>query len=217
MRYLPEQHLRRQGEIRAVRELGRRMDCGAFTLWWLARPRDASTETLAGPRVCVVASIAAVGKAIHRTRAKRRLRELFRIHQTLIAPGLDLMLIAKSGCAKWDYKELERKFLQGCSRLPNQEAVTAYLAQSAAVKPEAKAGDASLSGLPASPGSHSQPPPWDSLPDSLKSRFLLRPTQSAEAPGRRSEPVALLRIQPKSGHHDRGFKDGSRSRCRGWN
>jgi ribonuclease P protein component len=34
MRFRPEQHLRRQGDFRAVRELGRRVDCGAFTLWW---------------------------------------------------------------------------------------------------------------------------------------------------------------------------------------
>jgi ribonuclease P protein component len=124
MRYRPEQHLRRQGEIRAVREQGRRMDCGAFTLWWLARPVDASTESPAGPRVCVVASIAAVGKAVLRTRAKRRLRELFRIHQERFPAGLDLMLIAKSGCVKFEFKELERRFLQACSRLPQMRPAT---------------------------------------------------------------------------------------------
>ena len=119
MRYRPEQHLRRQGDIRALRELGRRVDCGAFTLWWLERPSDPATEVLVGPRVCVVASIAAVGKAIFRTRAKRRLREIFRIHQARVSPKLDLMLLAKSGAVKWDFKEMERRFLQACSRLPN--------------------------------------------------------------------------------------------------
>lgn len=122
MRYRPEQHLRRQGDIRAVREQGRRMDCGAFTLWWLERPQDAATAGISGPRVCVVASIAAVGKAVLRTRAKRRLRELFRIHQERIPAGLDLMLLAKSGCVKAEYKELERRFLQGIERISKPKA-----------------------------------------------------------------------------------------------
>lgn len=117
MRTLPDQHLRRQGEIRAVREQGRRLDCGAFTLWWFERPQDETTAGVIGPRVCVVASIAAVGKAVDRTRAKRRLRELFRIHQTRVAPGVDLMMVARRGCVSYEYKELERRFLQGCERL----------------------------------------------------------------------------------------------------
>lgn len=118
MRYRPEQHLRRQGEIKAVRELGRRMDCGAFTLWWVERPEGARPTRLIGPRVCVVASIAAVGNAVHRTRAKRRLRELFRIHQQRIPDWMDVMLIAKGASARGDFKEIERRFLQACERLP---------------------------------------------------------------------------------------------------
>ena len=31
MRFRPEQHLRRQADFRAVREEGRRVECGAFT------------------------------------------------------------------------------------------------------------------------------------------------------------------------------------------
>ncbi len=123
------------------------MDCGAFTLWWLARPVDASTESPAGPRVCVVASIAAVGKAVLRTRAKRRLRELFRIHQERIPAGLDLMLIAKSGCVKFEFKELERRFLQACSRLPAPRSGVPP-AGSATVVSAAPAMAASLSPVP---------------------------------------------------------------------
>ena len=71
MRLRAGQRLRRNDDFRAVRELGRRIDCGAFMLTWSVRP----PEGPAGPaRVGVVASRAAVGDAVHRNRAKRRLR-----------------------------------------------------------------------------------------------------------------------------------------------
>lgn len=125
MRYRPEQHLRRQSEIRTVRERGRRLDCGAFTLWWLARepaPQAAPPAAAAGPlgpRVCVVASTAAVGKAHRRNLAKRRLRELFRLHQDRIDPSLDLLLVSRSAVASAEFEGLERRFLQAVERLPS--------------------------------------------------------------------------------------------------
>lgn len=93
------------------------MDCGAFTLWW--RVREGSPELpFSGPRVCVIASTAAVGKAVLRNRAKRRLRELFRLHQEKLAPHLDLMLLARSNALRVEFAELEKRFLQACSRMP---------------------------------------------------------------------------------------------------
>lgn len=118
MRYLPEQHLRRQVEIKAVREQGRRMDCGAFTLWWLRR--DPSLCSL--PRVCVVASYKGVGNAVCRARAKRRLRELFRLNQKQLPQDCDYMLIARQGCLRQEMTELERRFLQAAERVSGQRS-----------------------------------------------------------------------------------------------
>lgn len=87
-------------------------------MWWVERPEGVQPARLIGPRVCVVASTAAVGNAVHRTRAKRRLRELFRIHQQRIPDWMDVMLLAKGASARGDYKEIERRFLQACERLP---------------------------------------------------------------------------------------------------
>ena len=67
MRLRPEQHLRRQGDIRAVRERGSRLDCRSFTLWWRTRAPEEAAGNI--PRVAVVASIAAVGPAVARNRA----------------------------------------------------------------------------------------------------------------------------------------------------
>ncbi len=114
MRFRPEQHLRRQADFRAVRAEGHRVDCGAFTLWWHRRNAPAK-ETSA--RVGVVASIAAVGAAVQRTRAKRRLREVFRHHQNLVPVDCDLLLVARAAVLRLGYAEVEQKFIAACRKI----------------------------------------------------------------------------------------------------
>lgn len=139
MRFRREQHLRRQDDFRAVREQGRRIDCGAFTLWHLSRPATdrgepfnkasprarssggtpAPTKPIAAEiRVGVVASTAAVGAAVQRNRAKRRLRAVFREHQQLVPPGTDLLLVARAAVNRWESRDLAEKFIGACRRLP---------------------------------------------------------------------------------------------------
>lgn len=121
MRFRPDQHLRRQHEIRTVREQGRRLECRAFTLWWKRRAIPAATEGESAanpaPRVCVIASTAAVGNAIQRNRAKRRLREVFREHQTAVPPNCDLLLIARNHATSWPMPELAKKFTDACRQI----------------------------------------------------------------------------------------------------
>ena len=132
MRFRPEQHLRRQSDIRAVREQGRRVDCRAFTVWWKLRAPAPTTPVekpgngaglpsvaLAkpGPRVCVIASTAAVGAAVQRNRAKRRLREIFRAQQHLVPAGCDLLLIARAAAMREPMPALEKKFSDACRQI----------------------------------------------------------------------------------------------------
>lgn len=112
MRFRPEQHLRRPGDFRTIREQGRRIDCGAFTIWCLARTESSPA------RIGFVASFAQVGNAVARARAKRRLREVFRRHQSLVPAGCDLMLVARAAVNRWEFAELEHKFAEACRRLP---------------------------------------------------------------------------------------------------
>ena len=117
MRFRAEQHLRRQGDIRAVREQGRRVDCQAFTVWWKPR-RSETTPTEKSPaRVCVIASTKAVGHAVLRNRAKRRLREVFRHQQEHLPPNCDLLLIARSAAMRWPIAELEKRFAEACTQI----------------------------------------------------------------------------------------------------
>lgn len=106
------QHLRRQGDFRRVRTQGRRIDGGAFVAWWYRPPGEA------GPtRVGVVASTAAVGGAVKRNAAKRRLRELFRHHQALVPPGSDVLLVARASLTRLAYQEVENRFVTACRRM----------------------------------------------------------------------------------------------------
>ncbi len=117
MRFRAGQRLRRNADFRTVREQGRRADCGAFQLVWRA-PAGADTAQPRTARVGVVASRAAVGGAVERNRAKRRLRELYRRHQELVPPGFDLILTARSAVLRLDFSELEKKFVEACRRFP---------------------------------------------------------------------------------------------------
>ena len=131
MRFRTEQHLRRQRDFVAVREHGRRINCGAFTLWCLIRPAAepaTEAENTSGPkpgvkRVGVVASTASVGNAVKRNRAKRRLREIFRLHQAAAPEGSDLLLSARAAVTTWDFDQLEKKFIEACRQLTPVEKV----------------------------------------------------------------------------------------------
>lgn len=102
------------------------MNCGAFTLWGLRRatgPADAVHHADLAPsrgearRLGVVASTAAVGHAVLRNRAKRRLREIFRRHQLDVPAGCDVLLSARAATVDSPLPELEQKFVDACRKV----------------------------------------------------------------------------------------------------
>jgi ribonuclease P protein component len=126
MRFRADQHLRRAADIRAVREQGRRIDCRAFTLWWKKRdlPPPPGSPPLPS-RVCVIASTKAVGSAVERNRARRRLREVFRHQQHLMPAHCDLLLIARDTAKTRPLPELETAFADACRRIDSVSNVSA--------------------------------------------------------------------------------------------
>jgi ribonuclease P protein component len=129
MRFRAEQHLRRAADFQNVRTHGRRYDCGAFVLYYAPRlaPRagapvplepDAPRAPAAPPaRAGFVASRSAVGDAVARARAKRRLRERFRAHQEAFPPATDLIFVARRSLNGLEPAALEQRFLDLCRKL----------------------------------------------------------------------------------------------------
>ncbi|MBE7004794.1 MAG: ribonuclease P protein component [Ruminococcaceae bacterium] len=58
-----------------------------------------------------------LGKAVVRNRARRRLRELFRLSQGTMKQGYDVILVARSRTVTASYQELERAYRKLCDKL----------------------------------------------------------------------------------------------------
>lgn len=106
MRFRSAQHVRTSLEFEQVRTHGKRRDCGAFLLHLHAfRPE----ERPAVRRLGVVAS-RRVGNAVVRARAKRLLRETFRLNQEVLPENCDVVLTARAAILQFDLETLMRRF-----------------------------------------------------------------------------------------------------------
>jgi ribonuclease P protein component len=106
-------------DFNSIRTHGRRYHCGGFVFWILKRSAVAEGDfpEEAGPRVGFVASRSAIGNAVQRNRAKRRLREVFRQNQNLVPPGVDLIFVGRRSLNGLEYAQIERDFLKICAQL----------------------------------------------------------------------------------------------------
>ncbi len=62
-----------------------------------------------------------IGGAVERNRARRRLREVFRLHRAALRGPVDVVLVARAGCASAPWGELTQDFL----RLARRAGLTA--------------------------------------------------------------------------------------------
>ena len=62
-----------------------------------------------------------LGHAVVRNRVRRRLREIFRLNQSGLAQGYDMILVARTRAVGAEYRELERAFLNVCGKLGLRE------------------------------------------------------------------------------------------------
>ena len=65
-----------------------------------------------------------VGHAVVRNRIRRRLREIYRLHEDQFAPGYDIVVVARVRAVHSSYAVLERDFLRLAKKLqllPSQE------------------------------------------------------------------------------------------------
>ena len=71
---------------------------------------------LAGSRLGLTVT-ARVGKAHTRNLVRRRLKEIYRLHESGLRPGYDMVVVARTRAAEVTYKRLETEFLSACQEL----------------------------------------------------------------------------------------------------
>ena len=58
-----------------------------------------------------------LGKAVTRNRVRRRLREIYRLHEAELSPGAELVVVARARAVTGTYLQLETAFLSACEKL----------------------------------------------------------------------------------------------------
>jgi len=101
--------LKSRREFVEVYSKGRRVGSSSFTIFGLP-------NNLGHCRLGLTVS-RKVGNAVRRSRVKRVLRELFRLHRAGMEPALDLVVNAYPSIAGKSFEELEQEFLSVFSRL----------------------------------------------------------------------------------------------------
>jgi ribonuclease P protein component len=87
-----------------LRQEGQRMVSGCLIANWHRRPGESP------PRLGVVTS-GKIGNAVVRSRARRLLREAFRVHQHDLAAPVDLVLVARASIVEKGFAGVEKDFL----------------------------------------------------------------------------------------------------------
>src|SRR5256714_15124931 len=87
-----------------VRQNGERLVTGCLIANWQRLPAGAAS------RLGVITS-SKIGGAVVRNRARRLLRETFRLHQRELAQPVDLVLIARQSIAQKAFAGVEKDFL----------------------------------------------------------------------------------------------------------
>ena len=96
--------LKQSRDFARVRREGRRLACGCFIANWQVLPPG--TPTRLG-----VITARKLGNAVVRARARRLLREAFRLHQHDLAQPVDLVLVAQRTMVDKNLATVEESFM----------------------------------------------------------------------------------------------------------
>ena len=114
MRYTRQQHLRTAADFQSIRTSGMRRECGFFYLNFQELPERTPPLRRAG----FIAS-KRIGNAVHRNRAKRLMREAFRLNQDQLPLSCDLVMVARRSINGATLEALERRLNGAIKKLRN--------------------------------------------------------------------------------------------------
>lgn len=97
-----------------MRADSQRAETGPFAIQ--LRIPEASEASPAVQKVGIIAT-KRLGGAVQRNRAKRRLRELFRLHRDALPPSCEVVLIARAGSLTMTMEELVIRYRKVLKRL----------------------------------------------------------------------------------------------------
>ena len=60
---------------------------------------------------------AKLGRAVDRNRARRRIRECYRLNESRLKRGYDIVIVARTASIDGDFGEMQRSFLYQCKKL----------------------------------------------------------------------------------------------------
>lgn len=106
-------HILKNFEYRRLYKVGKRLNLAALT--FIYRFCAVGQENFRPPRLGLSVS-RKVGKANQRNLIKRRLREIFRLHQLEMIENLELVIIPRKEALNFDYFSLESTLLEAFSR-----------------------------------------------------------------------------------------------------
>ncbi len=92
-----------------VRQSGQRLALGCLIANWDRLP-EGSTSKLG------IVTSKKIGGAVERSRARRLLRESFRLHQHELAQPVELVLVARNSIAGKEFAQVEKDFLAALRR-----------------------------------------------------------------------------------------------------
>jgi ribonuclease P protein component len=104
LRLTQAMRLKQRRDFTAVRQQGQRLAAGCLIANWATSPADS------GSRLGVITG-RKLGSAVTRSRARRLLREAFRLHQHDLRRPVTLVLVARSSILGKKRAEVERDFL----------------------------------------------------------------------------------------------------------
>ncbi len=106
-RFRAAAHIRQRRDFQAVYDTGRKLHGRTMTIFALARPDAGSRLGIAATRK--------LGSAVERNRAKRLVRELFRLNPA--PPGLDIVVVPRRALFDATFRSLEAEYVATLGRL----------------------------------------------------------------------------------------------------
>lgn len=101
--------LKQNKDFRRLYHRGKYAACATLVLYW-------SPNRYQNNRLGITVSTK-LGNAVVRNRTRRRIREIYRLHEEQLRRGIDLVVVARDAAPDAEYRRLDRDFQRLAKRL----------------------------------------------------------------------------------------------------